>query len=153
MAFTHTSEQLQGLHNALHVACGLSSLRMGLADINIWRTALFVLEPLGDMPEGPLAVEDIQDVVGEMKRQNKAGEARWSLRPTRILRDSESLRDMVLLARQKRRARALKPRLEITEQRVGGVTRQVETPVEDAYTEAAAEAREQLRKFREETGF
>ena len=125
-----TPEIVRGFHRALHVACGLPALSPSPGDQHAWWDFLREMAPL-DEPEagGPLTVADIQDVVGEMKRANKAGQAQWSLRPSKILRDPEAFRDLVLIARKRRMARPLRPGTQIVEQHTAGSRRQVEVPI------------------------
>jgi hypothetical protein len=128
---TATPELIRGFHRALYVACGIAALNPSMGDQRIWWDFLSEMAPLDD-PEagGPLTVVDIQDVCGEMKRQNKASQAQWSMRPSKILRDPEAFRDLVLMARKRRQARPARPTSAITDQQVGTARRQVEIPVE-----------------------
>jgi hypothetical protein len=129
---THTADEIRGMHRALHVACGLPALSPGYNDLANWHAFLLVLAPLAeDTEEGRLTVPDIQDVVGEMKRQNKSGKAQWSLRPSKLLRDPELFRDLVLIAREARRRRAPRPTFKPATQTIAGATRAVEVPVEE----------------------
>ena len=128
---THNADEIRGMHRALHVACGLPPLSPGYTDLAHWRDFLAVLAPLAeDTEEGRLSVQDIQDVVGDMKRQNKAG-AKWSLRPSKLLRDPEQFRDLVLFARERRRQRPARPATREATQTVAGTTRTVEVPTDE----------------------
>lgn len=149
---THSVEEIQGLHSALMIACGFPPLRLSPADARLWWEVLHTLEPLTETPEGKLAPKDIQEVVGEMKRQNKAKVAKWALRPTNILRDPEKLRDLVLEARQRRNARPRRPMTQTIVECVDGVSRLVEKPVEDTYIDASTAALEELNRFRKASG-
>jgi hypothetical protein len=128
---TDLSALVRGFHRALHVACGLPALSPSPGDQHAWWDFLREMSPLDD-PEagGPLTAVDIQDVLGEMKRANKAGQAQWSLRPSKILRDPEAFRDLVLIARKKRNARPIQPATRLVEQHTAGFRRQVEVPNE-----------------------
>lgn len=129
---THSPDEIRGMHRALHVACGLPALSPGYTDLAHWRDFLAVLAPLAeDTEEGRLTVSDIQDVVGEMKRQNKAGQAKWSLRPSKLLRDPELFRDLVLFARERRRQRPARPTTREATQQIAGTSRTVEVPAEE----------------------
>ncbi len=125
-----TPEQVRGFHRALYAACGLSAVNPSPGDQHAWWDFLREMAPL-DEPEvgGPLTVQDIQDVVGEMKRQNKAQQANWALRPAKILRNPEDFRDMVLMARKRRTLRPTRPATALIEQQAGSARRQVEVPV------------------------
>lgn len=126
-----TPDTVRGFHRALHVACGLPALSPSPGDQHAWWDFLREMEPLDD-PEagGPLTVADIQDVLGEMKRQNKAGQAHWSLRPSKILREPEAFRDLVLMARKRRRQRPTPAPTRTAEQVLpDGTRRQVEVSV------------------------
>ncbi len=142
-----TEQQITGFHRALNIACGLMALRPTQTDLRAWWDFLREMEPLDD-PEagGPFNVGDIQDVIGEMRRQNKAQQANWSLRPQKILRDPESFRDLILIARSRRRAS--RPRLHDVrqEQIVGLTTRLIEVHHEEPAT-TAAEASQKLKEF------
>ena len=127
-----TPEIIRGFHRALNVACGLAPISPSMGDQRVWWDFLAEMEPLEE-PEigGPLTIQDIQDVIGEMKRQNKSQQANWSLRPAKILRNPEDFRDMVLMARKRRQQRPRPPATQIIEQVTpGGSRRQVEVPVE-----------------------
>ena len=80
---TEPAEQIRGFHRALHVACGLAPLSPSMGDQRVWWEFLQEMKPLEE-PEigGPLSVQDIQDVIGEMRRQNKAQQTNWSIRPS-----------------------------------------------------------------------
>lgn len=131
---THTPDEIRGLHRALHVACGLPALSPSMGDTHAWWDFLRELAPLADSPDagGPVTVADIQAAVGEMKRQNKANEARWSLRPGKILREPEAFRDLILIVRSRRRAdsRPRRPEFVEVERRDGDIRRRVEVPAD-----------------------
>jgi len=130
---TITPELIRGFHRALYVACGLGAMNPNRGDERVWWDFLSEMTPLEE-PElgGRLTVDDIQGVIGEMKRQNKAGQAQWALRPAKILRSPEDFRDMVLMDRKRRNARPIRPATVIQEQQVGDARRQVEVAVENA---------------------
>ena len=137
---TPTPELVRGFHRALHVACGFPALSPSPGDQHAWWDFLREMAPL-DEPEagGPLTVVDIQDVVGEMKRANKAGQANWSIRPSKILRQPEAFRDLVLIARKNRKQRQAPPATKIVDQlSPTGHRRQVEVSV-DAEPASTAE--------------
>jgi hypothetical protein len=142
---TTTPEIVRGFHRALHVACGLAPLSPSANDNRVWWEFLLEMAALEE-PEigGPLTVQDIQDVVGEMRRQNKAQQANWSIRPSKILRNPEDFRDMVLMARKRRLARPFRPTTALVERQDGDIHRQVETKVEHEPI-PVAEALEMLR--------
>lgn len=127
---TITPDLIASFHKALHVGCGLPALRPSMSDISAWRDFLREMEPLEDEEAGgPLDHRDIAEVCAEMKRQRDKGEAAWSLRPVKILRDPEMFRDLVLMARKRRRARPRPPVTRIEEQRHNNASRQVEVAV------------------------
>ena len=142
---TTTPEIVRGFHRALHVACGLAPLSPSANDNRVWWEFLLEMSALEE-PEigGPLTVQDIQDVVGEMRRQNKAQQANWSIRPSKILRNPEDFRDMVLMARKRHQARPFRPTTDLVERQDGDIRRQVETKVEHEPI-PVAEALEMLR--------
>jgi hypothetical protein len=92
-------------HRALLAALRVDYFRPGLGDLTAWHDFLFVLETLTDSEGGELQPEDIHAAVNLMRAQNKSGEARWSLRFAKIMREPESFRDLVLIARKKVRQR------------------------------------------------
>lgn len=146
-----TADEIRGMHRALHVACGLPALAPSPNDLRTWWEFLREMAPLDDPAAGgPLTVADIQSVVGEMKRQNKAGQAQWSLRPSKMLRDPEAFRDLVLISRAARRRRPPVPATEWVEQRVGDVRRTVERERPDATTDVRAEMLRTFRELKEE---
>lgn len=99
------SDTVAIFHGALYLACGLPALRPSMADERSWWDFLQEMAPLAEAG-GPLTMEDIDSAVRLMKRQNADGKSNWSLRPSRILNDAPAFRDMVLMARAKRQARA-----------------------------------------------
>jgi hypothetical protein len=76
-----------------------------MADMNAWRDFLFVMQPLDDSAGGAFTRADLFAAVGLMRQQNRSGQARWSLRFSKILREPEAFRDLVLIARKKLRPR------------------------------------------------
>lgn len=100
-----TSDIVTVFHKALHRACGLPALRPSMSDERSWWDFLIELAPIEEAG-GPLTMEDIDGAVRLMKRQNADGKSNWSLRPSRILNDAPAFRDMVLMARAERQARA-----------------------------------------------
>lgn len=145
---TTSIDQLRELHKALHLACGVAALSPSMSDQSAWWAFLREMQPL-DNPEagGPLTAADITAVVSEMQRQNKAQQANWSLRPSKILRNPEDFRDMILMARKRRAARPRPPATQLVEQEVAGFRRIVEVDVHTEPT-TAAEAIAILRKAR-----
>lgn len=117
-------------HKALHRACGLPQLAPSTGDKSTWWAFLREMAPLDDPHAGgPLTVQDITDVVTEMDRQRRNGTAAWSLRPSKILRDPELFRDLVLQARKRRTARPRPSATRIVDQIAPtGHRRQVEVP-------------------------
>jgi hypothetical protein len=140
-----TPEIVRGFHRALNVACGLAPISPSMGDQRVWWDFLAEMEPLEE-PEigGPLTIQDIQDVIGEMRRQNKSQQANWSLRPAKILRNPEDFRDMVLMARKRRQQRPRPASTAIVERRDGDIRRQVESNVQSEPV-PVAEALEMLR--------
>ena len=125
-----TEDIVRDFHKALHRACGLPQLAPTTTDKATWWAFLREMEPLDDPHAGgPLTLQDIADVVGEMDRQKRAGLAAWSLRPSKILADPEMFRDLVLQARKKRQARPRPAPTKIIDQlSPTGHRRQVEVP-------------------------
>ena len=143
----HTEEEIRALHRALYEACGLPAITMGLGQLNSWNDFLSALEPLGETAGGLLSPRDISEVVGHMRRENRDSRAKWSLRPSKILRDPEAFLDLVLLARQRAAQRPPRPSTRMGVQESGGVSRQVELPAEEQVTDvrgAIAELRKNL---------
>lgn len=95
-----THEQVAAFHKALHLACNLPALRPTISDERSWWDFLQEMEPLADDPDGELRVRDISAVVRRMIWEVREGKARWSLRPSHILRNPETFRDLVLITRR-----------------------------------------------------
>ena len=105
-----TREMVAEFHQAQHTACGLPALRPSMGDERAWWDFLREMEPLSEDESGPLSSIDIEGAVREMRREKNDGKAGWALRPSTILRNPETFRDMVLIFRSKRRERRLKER-------------------------------------------
>lgn len=118
------------LHAALYAACGIPAPVFTPYDQGrYWDFLSPINSALAEHPEGKLTARDITQVVAEMRRQRSQGTS-WSLRPSAILRQPETFLDLVLICRAKRR---LRPRPADTQMQAvthGGVTREVEVPVE-----------------------
>ena len=93
------------LHSSLLAALGVDYFPPGMADMNAWRDFLFVMQPLADSAGGAMTKADLPRAVDLMRQQNKSGDARWSLRFSKIMREPEAFRDLVLIARKKQRPR------------------------------------------------
>lgn len=107
---TITKELIAEFHRTLHAACGLPALRPSVGDERAWWDFLQEMAPLEEDESGPLSSVDIEGAVREMRREKNDGKAGWALRPSTILRNPETFRDMVLLFRTSRRERRLKER-------------------------------------------
>lgn len=105
-----SKELVAEFHKALHSACGLPALRPSMGDERIWWDFLREMAPLSEDESGPLSSTDIDGAVRIMRREKNDGKAGWALRPSTILRNPETFRDMVLLFRTSRRERRLKER-------------------------------------------
>jgi hypothetical protein len=101
-------QEIHEFHRALLVALNLDHFPAGMSDVNSWGDFLAVMKPLAESVGGPFVVRDIHAAVRLMRQQNKSGEARWSLRYSKILREPEAFRDLVLIARKEKRPRAAK---------------------------------------------
>lgn len=132
-------QEIHEFHRALLVALNLDHFPAGMGDVNMWREFLFVQAPLCDSAGGPFAVLDIHAAVKLMRQQNKAGETRWSLRYSKILREPEAFRDLVLQARKEKRPR---PAVVTEQARTGdGAAIQVERdPAADAEPRPVSES-------------
>ena len=97
-----TPAQIAAFHQALHEACNLPALRMSMSDERAWWDFLREMEPLVDHPMGAFATTDVVQVIRHMQWECREGKASWALRPTHILRNPETFRDLVLITRQKR---------------------------------------------------
>lgn len=97
-------QHIVDLHRALLATLRVDYFAPGMQDMNNWRDFLFVMEPLKDSAGGELTIKDIGAAVALMRKQNRAG-SNWSLRFTRIMRDPESFRDLVLQSRRVDRPR------------------------------------------------
>ena len=95
-------DQVALFHKALHEACNLHALRMSMSDERAWFDFLREMEPLVDHPMGAFNTTDIVQVIRHMQWECREGKASWALRPSHILRNPETFRDLVLMTRQKR---------------------------------------------------
>lgn len=141
-----TSDEITAMHSALHVSCGLPALAPTDTDCMAWWAFLREMDPIAQAPGGPFSVADLRAVIAEMQRQRRAGEANWSMRPQKILRDPESFRDLVLIARSKRRAnRPTPPRPQQIQQLPGGGQRRLDPT--DTPPEPSGDREEIARMF------
>lgn len=149
-----TQENLTDFHRTLHKCCGLDPIRPSFADINQWRDFLTVMEPLEDTDGGPFCVADIVAMTSLMRKQNDRGGANWSLRPAKILRDPESMRDLILMARKFFRQRK-RPPSERREIRAGKVASMIdhepagEMVSKEALSDSLAEFRKNMKGGRD----
>lgn len=98
-------EDIVELHRTLLRALNVDFFRPGMAELNYWSDFLYVMKPLAESEGGAFTKGDIATAVRLMREQNKSGGANWSLRFSKIMRDPESFRDLVLIARKKLRPR------------------------------------------------
>ena len=101
----YTENQITAFHRALHEACGLPAIRPSVSDQRVWWDFLQELAPLADDESGPFTETDILPVIRRMQWECREGKASWSLRPSHILRNPETFRDLVLMTRQQRRSK------------------------------------------------
>lgn len=93
------------LHRELLRALRVDFFRPGLAELNYWSDFLYVMKPLAESEGGPFTKADIAPVIRKMRDDNQRGVSNWSLRFAKIMRDPESFRDLVLIARKQSRPR------------------------------------------------
>lgn len=137
-------------HRELLRALRVEFFRPGLQEMNGWRDFLAVMAPLKETNAGEFTKRDLVAAVELMREQNKQRGGNWSLRFSKIMRDPETFRDLVLEARTKRRARP-RPPIEKGSRSVAGVTIATETdPAAEAEPKPAGpQIAEQLRQFRQ----
>lgn len=97
--------EIEALHRALLAALRVDYFPPTMGDLNAWHDFLFVMQSLEDSAGGRLTTRDIHAAVALMREQNRAGEAKWALRFSKILRDPEAFRDLVLGTRRVKRPR------------------------------------------------
>jgi hypothetical protein len=93
------------LHRTLLAALNVDYFPPGMAEMNNWRDFLFVMQPLSESEGGAFTKADLAPVIRMMREDNKRGSSNWSLRFSKIMREPESFRDLVLIARKKLRPR------------------------------------------------
>lgn len=93
------------LHRTLLAALQVDYFPPGMAEMNNWRDFLFVMQPLAESEGGAFTKADLAPVIRIMREDNKRGSSNWSLRFSKIMREPESFRDLVLIARKKLRPR------------------------------------------------
>ena len=108
-----SQDQISGFHRALNEACNLPALRMSMSDERAWWDFLREMEPLVDHPMGAFNTTDIVQVIRRMQWECREGKASWSLRPSHILRNPETFRDLVLITRQRRGEKVKSERLKV----------------------------------------
>ena len=91
--------QCRKFHSALHRLCGYPALAATMADLIAWHTFLTEMKPLAETEDGPFTVADLTAVLALMAKQKRDGIG-WSMRPSKIIRDPEPFRDLVLEARR-----------------------------------------------------
>jgi hypothetical protein len=131
-------------HRALLDALGIDHFRPGMADVNMWKDFLFFLDTLKDSAGGPLTAKDITAALRLMRQENRDKRAGWSLRYSRILREPESFRDLVLQARKQKRERGPV----VTESRTAGNV-SILTERDPAADEPPKQIAHELRRWRE----
>jgi hypothetical protein len=94
------------MHRTLLAALNVDYFPPGMREMNDWRDWLSVMAPLKDSTGGAFTKDDLTAAVRLMRDQNRSKEANWSLRFSKIMREPESFRDIVLLARKQKRPRA-----------------------------------------------
>lgn len=93
------------MHRTLLAALNVDYFPPGMREMNDWRDWLSVMAPLKDSTGGAFTKDDLTAAVRLMRDQNRSKEANWSLRFSKIMREPESFRDLVLMARKKLRPR------------------------------------------------
>jgi hypothetical protein len=139
------------LHAVLYDACGLDAPPLDYSAERLWFDALLILDGLAETPAGPITARDIIAVVGSMRESNRTGKTNWSIRPTKILRDPELLRDLILESRRKLRPR--RPPVPIQSRTGdGAAVLDHHDPATDAPAEAGPIARAELDRIRAAAG-
>lgn len=137
---------IPSLHKTLCLALGLPVLRLSISGESQWYW--FVRETcLDSTPGGPLTCEDIQNVIALMRKQKTVGTG-WSLRYSRIMRDPETFRDLVLETRRQPRPRP--PVVRITREQPDGC--RVLAEKDTAMEAVAVAAHEEFLRFCKEMG-
>lgn len=135
--------EIEPLHRALLAALRVDYFPPGMGDLNAWHDFLFVLRSLADTTGGPLTPHDLRAVIALMREQNREGKAKWALRFSKIMRDPEMFRDLVL---ETRRAKRPRPPVERSSRTVGDVT--IETERDPAAENDPRPVAEHLAEFR-----
>lgn len=141
-------EDIVALHRALLAALRVDYFPPGMIEMNGWRDWLSVMKALEHSEGGPFTKKDLVAAVALMRAQNRAQSSNWSLRFAKIMRDPESFRDLVLIARKAVRER---PAVQQTARTIDGVTYADETdPTLTANAQPVGPGvKEQMRIFRE----
>jgi hypothetical protein len=148
---THPPGDIADMHAALYSECGLPALGLTMSDTLVWRDFLSAMAPLAGTERGPLTVADIRAVIRLMRRQRDRNGIPWSLRPSRILRDPETFRDIVLETRQTRRQPVQQP--PAIQRLPGGGQRILDQPAAQAEQETIrVETLAALRELRAKLG-
>ncbi len=150
----YTEDEIRKMHVALYEGCSLPVLPLRINDQRQWHDFLEEMKPLADTPGGPFRLADLVAVLAVMLEQKRNGVG-WAMRPSKILREPETIRDLVLEARSKLKIRAraaernaaAKPAIQHLPD---GTTRQLDTTeAPDADYETARDASlQQLAEFR-----
>lgn len=133
------------LHQTLLRALGVDYFPPGMSEMNAWRDFLFVMQPLTLSEGGAFTKADLASAIRLMREDNKRGSSNWSLRFSKIMREPESFRDIVLIARKGLRKRPpveMRSRTDAT----GAAVVIEHDPTAERYPVAMAE---HVREFRE----
>lgn len=120
-----TSDAILKLHKVMLMELRIPYFAPSMADAQSWDAFLFVMKSLEETPGGPLTPVDVRAVIRWMRSQNEKG-AKWALRLSKIMRDPENFRDLVL--ERRRKLRLAEPHYVETVQKIAGVARSIEVP-------------------------
>lgn len=106
-------DRIERLHREMLNALRVDYFPPGMSDAEAWRGFLYVMDTLAETPGGMLTPRDVRNAVDLMRKQVAEKKAGWSLRFSKIIRDPEAFRDLVLETRRK-----IRPRPEVREEAV-----------------------------------
>ena len=140
--------KILALHRALCAAIGNPEFKLTMSDERAWSDFLGVISSLDETSGGPLTPRDMKLVIERMRTQVASGKAGWSLRYTKILRDPETFRDLVLEVRKKFRPRAAIERVTRTLPDGANVIDERDPAAEADATNIRAAAKTEMARFK-----
>lgn len=140
-----SAKSILALHRVVLEELRLPYFSPSMNDLRMWEDFLRELKALEETPGGPLCPADVRAVLRGMWKANVAGQARYAMRLTSIMREPERFRDLVLESR--RVFRKPRPATREVSKTVAGITRSVELSAVVDASDASVEERRFLEQL------